>query len=268
MEYIKATYENIDCVLDIVQNTVKTIYPNYYPKEVVNFFCELHNRKNIAKDIQSGNVGVLLIDEQIVGTGSHDGNHITRVYVLPEFQGKGYGSFIMECLEDEISAKYDKVLLDASLPASHLYERRGYRTIKHEKWSVENDVILVYEVMEKELTKRLTDIFYDGKRFCPRVNTENGEVNGDTIFCYHQRGNELWAEYAGGEIRKGYLIGFVTKNGELHFYYQHINTQNQIRVGKCHSIPKILASGKIELSEEWQWLNGDQSKGSSIVTEI
>ena len=65
MEYIKATYENIDCVLDIVQNTVKTIYPNYYPKEVVNFFCELHNRKNIAKDIQSGNVGVLLIDEQI-----------------------------------------------------------------------------------------------------------------------------------------------------------------------------------------------------------
>lgn len=60
----------------------------------------------------------------------------------------------------------------------------------------------------------------------------------------------------------------MTKNGELDFYYQHINTQNQIRVGKCHSIPKMLASGKIELSEKWQWLNGDQSKGSSIVTEI
>lgn len=151
MEYIKATDENIDYVFGIVQNTIQSIYPKYYPKEVVDFFCGLHNRENIAKDIGSGNVGILVVNNQIVGTGSHEGNHITRVYVLPEFQGKGYGSYIIQCLEDEIAEKYHVVLLDASLPASHLYEERGYRTIKHEKWSVENDVVLVYEVMEKML---------------------------------------------------------------------------------------------------------------------
>lgn len=149
MEYIKATDQNIDCIFNIVQNTVTTVYPKYYPKEVVDFFCELHSRENIAKDIENGNVGVLVGDNRIVGTGSHEENHITRVYVLPEYQGKGYGSFIMQCLEEEISEKYYTVLLDASLPASHLYEQRGYRTIKHEKWHVENDVVLVYEVMEK-----------------------------------------------------------------------------------------------------------------------
>lgn len=268
MEYIKAAKENIDVVLEIVQNTVRTIYARYYPKEVMDFFCELHNRENIAKDIENGNVGILLVDNQIIGTGSCEGNHITRVYVLPQFQKKGYGSFIMQCLEDEISEKYDTVMLDASLPASHLYEKRGYHTIKHEKWACENNVVLVYEIMEKELTKSVTDICYDGKRFCPKVNTENGEVNGETIFYYHQRGNELWSEYAGGEIRKGYIVGIVAENGELDFYYQHINTQNQIRAGKCHSVPKMLENGKIELSEEWHWLNGDMSKGSSVVTEI
>lgn len=158
MKYIKATGENIDCVFHIVQNTVKTIYPKYYPKEVVDFFCELHSRENIARDIENGDAGILVVDNQIVGTGSHDDNHITRVYVLPEFQGKGYGSFIMQCLEDEISEKYHTVLLDSSLPASHLYEQREYHTIKHEKWSVENDVVLVYEVMEKSLPERTTDI--------------------------------------------------------------------------------------------------------------
>lgn len=163
MEYIKATDENIDCVFNIVQNTVKTIYPKYYPGEVVDFFCEHHNRENIARDIELGNVGILVVNDQIVGTGSHDGNHITRVYVLPEFQGKGYGSFIMQCLEDEIAAKHSTVMLDASLPASHLYERRGYHTIKHEKWTVENDVVLVYEVMEKSLPGKVTDICYDRK---------------------------------------------------------------------------------------------------------
>lgn len=151
MEYIKATDKNIDDVFNIVQNTVAAVYPHYYPKEVVYFFHELHNRENIAEDIKNGNVGMLMDNGKAVGTGSCDGNHITRVYVLPGFQRKGYGSFIMQCLEDAIAGEYDKVLLDASLPASHLYECRGYHTIKHERWPVENDVVLVYEVMEKFL---------------------------------------------------------------------------------------------------------------------
>lgn len=153
--YIKATAGNIDCIYEIVQNTVMTIYPKYYPREVVDFFCTLHNRENIAKDVENGNIGILLLDDKkIIGTGSHEGNHITRVYVLPEFQGMGYGSYIMRCLEEEIGAKYHTVQLDASLPASRLYEHRGYQTIRHEQWKVENGVILVYEIMEKSLPER------------------------------------------------------------------------------------------------------------------
>lgn len=48
MEYIKATTDNIDCIFKIVQNTVIAIYPKYYPGEVVDFFCALHNRENIS----------------------------------------------------------------------------------------------------------------------------------------------------------------------------------------------------------------------------
>ena len=55
----------------------------------------------------------------------------------------------MECLEADIAKNHESVELDASLPASHLYEKRGYKTVKHEKWSVENGVVLVYEIMEK-----------------------------------------------------------------------------------------------------------------------
>ena len=103
----------------------------------------------IAKDIENGYVSVLKINEEIVATGCFVENHITRVYVAPEFQGKGFGSHIMQYLEDQIGLQHDTVYLDASLPASQLYENRGYQTVKHEKWPVENDVVLVYEVMEK-----------------------------------------------------------------------------------------------------------------------
>lgn len=151
MEYIKATTNHTEQIFELVQETIKTVYPKYYPGEVVDFFCELHSKENILKDIENGSVGILKVENQIIGTGSYQDNHITRVYVAPAFQGQGYGSYIMQCLENEIAKSFDTVYLDASLPASHLYETRGYKTIKHDKWEVENGVILVYEVMEKQL---------------------------------------------------------------------------------------------------------------------
>lgn len=267
MEYRKATEMDTEQIVTLVQDTIRTIYPKYYPKEVVDFFLELHCKENIAKDIEAGLVGILEKEGVAAGTGCYKENHITRVYVKPEYQGNGFGSHIMQCLEAEIGKKYDTVYLDASLPASHLYEKRGYKTVKHEKWNVENGVVLVYEVMEKPLSGSSTSISYDGKKFVPKRNTENGEVDGNTLFAYHQKGNMLWADYSGGEIIKGHLLGTVTANGELDFYYQHINEQNHIRAGVCHSIPRIMEDGKIELSEKWQWLNGDKSEGESLLIE-
>lgn len=267
MEYIKAAESDTEEILMIVQDTIRAIYPRYYPQEVVDFFCKLHCRENICKDIAAGFVGVLRDDDGIVGTGCYKDDHITRVYVKPEYQGKGYGSYIMQCLENEICLHYDTVYLDASLPASHLYEKRGYHTIEHKRYAVENGKILVYEVMEKPLPRSSTGICYDGKIFVPQTNTENGEVDGNTRFMYHQKGNIIWADYAGGEIIQGCLVGTAAEHGELDFYYVHVNEQSQVRIGVCHSVPQILDSGKIELSEKWQWLNGDKSEGISVIVE-
>ena len=151
MKYITATQQDLEQITALVQETIKTIYPKYYPKEVVDFFRELHCLKKIRTDVEDGRVGVLKIDNEIVGTGCFKENHITRVYVKPSAQRKGYGSYIMQCLEKEIALHYDTVNLDASLPACCLYEKRGYKTVKHERWNVANGVVLVYEIMEKRL---------------------------------------------------------------------------------------------------------------------
>ena len=103
MKYIKATEQYADDVFEIVQNTIISVYPKYYPKEVVDLFCKLHGMEKIMKDIKDGNVRLLINDGVPVGTGSYIINHITRVYVLPIYQQKGYGSFIMNKLEEEIS---------------------------------------------------------------------------------------------------------------------------------------------------------------------
>ena len=86
-----------------------------------------------------------------VGTGCYQDNHITRVYVLSDYQGKGYGTYIMNELEKVIAKQYRNVYLDASLPACGLYEKLGYVTKEHCRLEVENNAVLVYEVMVKKI---------------------------------------------------------------------------------------------------------------------
>ena len=152
MEYITATSNMADGIYNVLHTTIKTIYPKYYPKEVVEFFCRHHSKEHILEGIASGNMGVLVDGGVIVGTGCYDNNHITGVYVLPHYQKQGCGSRIMNCLEAEIIKKHNSVILDASLPAVFLYEHRGYKTVGHGSYELENDVKLVYEIMERKLS--------------------------------------------------------------------------------------------------------------------
>ncbi len=111
-------------------------------------------------------------------------------------------------------------------------------------------------------------INYNNKQFKAKYNSETGEVSESTIFKYYQLGDIIWGDYSGGDIVKGTIIGTVNDIGELNFYYQHINIQNNVRVGKCYSTPTIMSDGKIRLEEAWKWLNGDMSEGNSVLFEI
>lgn len=151
MRYIQATTEMAEKIQNVLHITIKAIYPKYYPKEVVDFFCNHHSIEHILEGIGTGNMGVLLVNDTILGTGCFDKNHITGVYVLPEYHNQGYGSKIIDCLERKIAKEYDTAVLDASLPAVFLYEHRGYKTVGHGVYELENDVKLVYEIMDKNL---------------------------------------------------------------------------------------------------------------------
>lgn len=151
MEYLTATAQMADAIHNILHMTIRTIYPKYYPKEVVDFFCQHHSRDHVLEGIASGNMGVLIDRDIITGVGCYDGNHITGVYVLPDYQKQGCGSGIMDCLEEKMSKKYDIVFLEASLAAVCFYEHRGYKTVGHGIYELQNDVKLVYEIMEKNL---------------------------------------------------------------------------------------------------------------------
>ncbi len=110
-------------------------------------------------------------------------------------------------------------------------------------------------------------INYNNKVFSPVSSTDNGETSSETIFLYQQNGNILTAEYKGGKIKTGHLIGLVDENGNINMRYHQVNENGELMTGFCHSKPEILTNGKIRLHEEWEWTSGDYSKGTSILEE-
>lgn len=105
----------------------------------------------------------------------------------------------------------------------------------------------------------------DDKFFTAIENSESDEVSDKTVFCYHQKGNVIWAEYSGGSIVKGFLIGTMDEDHNMHFNYQHMNTDGELRTGSCDSAPSV-ENGKLRFNEKWKWTMGEE--GTSVIEEI
>ena len=149
---IKQAYkEDLQVVKYITIETINQIYPHYYPKGAVEFFVEHHNDANILNDIEAGKMYLCINDEnQPVGTITIKENDICRLFVLPEFQGKGYGRELLDFAENEISKTYEEILLDASLPAKRIYLKRGYKEKESHIISANYGDFLCYDIMVKE----------------------------------------------------------------------------------------------------------------------
>lgn len=146
---IQAKAELVSEIYELIHRTIEVIYTKYYLDEAVKFFLEFHSEENILKDISDGKVYAVILEQDVIGTGTLDGNHIKRVFVLPQFQRQGIGTLIMDFFESEIIKSHGAAWLDSSLPAGKFYNNRGYVTKEYEEYKLENDKVLSYEIMCK-----------------------------------------------------------------------------------------------------------------------
>ncbi|MEM1128060.1 MAG: n-acetylglutamate synthase [Bacteroidota bacterium] len=114
----------------------------------------------------------------------------------------------------------------------------------------------------------MSTISYEGRQFRAVSNASNGEVSQATRFEYRQRGDVVWATYAGGGVRFGTFIASVDEDGSLDMRYAHVNASGEMMTGECRSTPEILLDGRLRLYETWQWTCGDASTGTSVLEEV
>ncbi|MGW7531047.1 hypothetical protein [Amycolatopsis sp. NPDC054798] len=106
----------------------------------------------------------------------------------------------------------------------------------------------------------------ESRPFRAVAEVAGGEVGTETTFTYHQDGNEIWGDYAGGSVRRGFLVGSVDGD-RLDFRYVQLNMEGETSSGHCVSRITVLADGRLRLDESWEWESRPGS-GSSAVEEV
>jgi hypothetical protein len=105
----------------------------------------------------------------------------------------------------------------------------------------------------------------DGLVLYPVADQATGQVGTRTRFAYHEREGRIWAEFAGGDIARGYLVG--TRDGDrLDFRYVQLKEDGGTASGHCATTVVDLADGRVRLEEAWEW-ESRTGLGTSVVEE-
>jgi hypothetical protein len=113
--------------------------------------------------------------------------------------------------------------------------------------------------------EKKADTLLDKRTF--RVVRNDGpgaEVNAETVFSYRQTGNLVEANYRGGLVALGRLVGVLT-GARLQQAYVQVNTAGEIRSGRS-TIQVANKEGRVRLIDEWEWDAG--GKGLCILEEV
>ncbi|MGW2620391.1 hypothetical protein [Streptomyces sp. NPDC001500] len=106
----------------------------------------------------------------------------------------------------------------------------------------------------------------DGLVLAPVADQAPGQVGLRTRFAYHERDGAVWADYAGGDVVRGHLLG--TREGDrLDFRYVQLKRDGTTSSGHCVSTVVDLPDGRVRLDERWEW-ESQPGSGTSVVEQI
>ncbi|GGN69813.1 hypothetical protein GCM10011579_044440 [Streptomyces albiflavescens] len=105
----------------------------------------------------------------------------------------------------------------------------------------------------------------DGLVLAPVADQAPGQVGTRTRFTYHEKDGEIWADYAGGDVVRGHLVG-TRKGDRLDFRYVQLKRDGSTASGHCVSRVVELPDGRVRLEETWEW-ESQTGSGTSVVEE-
>ncbi|HSW71909.1 MAG TPA: hypothetical protein VLG44_00680 [Chlamydiales bacterium] len=96
----------------------------------------------------------------------------------------------------------------------------------------------------------------------------SGVVNHETIFYFSESNGVISAEYSGGKISQGFLVGKFTNDNQLVFSYCQMQVDGKLDFGTSQCTVSRANNGKIILTEHFEWASRPGEFGTNIFQEM
>ncbi len=121
-------------VAALIAETMRISNSKDYPKEYIAQDIALFTPEYVRRRAGWTHFYVVCEGEKIIGCGAigpywnkTDESSLFTIFVLPEYQGRGYGRLIMETLEQDVYfLRAKRIEIPASLTACEFYRHFGY----------------------------------------------------------------------------------------------------------------------------------------------
>lgn len=113
----------------------------------------------------------------------------------------------------------------------------------------------------------------DNRVFIPVENTDNGTVSGQTRFHFWQKGKVIFADYVGGDVAEGHIIGQFTTEDMGELLYHCLTIDGCLKAGQATATFSQMSDGRLAMDIDWEWLttnnpSGNANKGRSRYEEV
>jgi hypothetical protein len=105
-------------------------------------------------------------------------------------------------------------------------------------------------------------IDYEGRRF-----RKPGDDSG-AVAVYHQDGDVVWVEVAGGAVRRGSLNGTRSQDGTLQLGYAIVLDTGDLICGRTVNTPEVGEDGRVRLHEDWERYAPQAAVGQGYLEEV
>jgi ribosomal protein S18 acetylase RimI-like enzyme len=140
----KALEKDLEKISEILTKTWDDTYKNILPPEVISHIkSNWHNKENLKKQLNSNSILFNMIEIDDISIGiitvkiKNKDFHLSRLYILPEFQGKGIGKYAINHLIDNY--EIDKITLDVEVSnqnAINFYKKLGFNIDRSDSMNI------------------------------------------------------------------------------------------------------------------------------------
>lgn len=107
-----------------------------------------------------------------------------------------------------------------------------------------------------------------GMIFQALSNSSQGTINTNTTMTFvSDDESEILGNYHGGTIKTGNVVGRWIDAFTMEMLYHCITVTGELKAGRALASFSRDSDGLMHMHLDWQWLMGDQSKGTSQWVE-